>query len=101
MKAGFAQVDFTPLYGFMPGEFQGYFAQGAHLPLCANTGAFGEGENTVILIAADYMQFPTHSLCHYKIRENYPPAPHRSQHDDTLLRISYLQYLRTRLRRKP
>lgn len=60
MKAGFAQVDFTPLYGFMPGEFQGYFAQGAHLPLCANAGAFGEGEDTVILISADYMQFPTH-----------------------------------------
>ena len=60
MKAGFAQVDFTPTYGFMPGEFQGYFAQGAHLPLCANTGAFGEGDSTVILIAADYMQFPTH-----------------------------------------
>ncbi len=53
MKAGFAQVDFTPLEGFMPGEGLPFWARGeARCPLYANAAAFA-GEETVILVSVD------------------------------------------------
>ena len=46
MKAGFAQIDFTPLEGFMPGEGLPFWARGeARCPLFASAAAFaGEKE---------------------------------------------------------
>ena len=59
MKAGFAQVEYTPKCGFMPGEFQAYFASGAYTPLMANAAAFENNGNCVILISADHLLFHT------------------------------------------
>ena len=59
MKAGFANIDFTPIEGFMPGEGLPFWARGeARCPLYANAAAFG-GEETVILISADALHFQT------------------------------------------
>ena len=53
MKAGFAQIDFTPLEGFMPGEGLPFWARGeARCPLFASAAAFA-GEETVILVSVD------------------------------------------------
>ena len=57
MKAGFAQVEYTPPAGFMPGEFTAHFASGAYTPLLANAAAFENGGETVILISADHLLF--------------------------------------------
>ena len=60
MKAGFAQIDFTPLEGFMPGEGIPYWARGAaRCPLFANAAAFCDGKETVILISVDQLLFET------------------------------------------
>lgn len=59
MRAGFAEVEFTPPEGFMPGEFKAYYAKGAYTPLQANAAAFTNGGETVILISADYLLFRT------------------------------------------
>lgn len=60
MKAGFAQIDFTPLEGFMPGEGVPFFAHGApRCPLYANAAAFAGEKETVILISADQLLFET------------------------------------------
>ena len=60
MKAGFAQIDFTPLEGFMPGEGVPFWARGAaRCPLYANAAAFGDGKETVILISVDQLLFET------------------------------------------
>ncbi len=59
MKAGFAQVEYTPNQGFMPGEFQAFFADGAYTPLMANAAAFENAGETVILISADHLLFHT------------------------------------------
>ena len=60
MRAGFAQVDYTPKKGFLPGEFDAYYAtSGAYLPLLANAAALSDGKETVILISADHLQFIT------------------------------------------
>ena len=59
MRAGFAEVEFTPPEGFMPGEFKAYYAIGAYTPLQANAAAFTNGGETVILISADYLLFRT------------------------------------------
>ena len=57
MKAGFAQVEYTPKQGFMPGEFDAFFAKGAYTPLLANAAAFENNGETVILISADHLLF--------------------------------------------
>lgn len=57
MKAGFAQVEYTPKKGFMPGEFDAYYAKGAYTPLMANAAAFESDGKTVILISADHLLF--------------------------------------------
>ena len=57
MKAGFAQIDYTPPKGFMPGQFEAYFATGAHTPLLANAAAFEKDGNALILISADHLLF--------------------------------------------
>ncbi len=60
MKAGFAQVDFTPLEGFMPGEGLPFWAMGApRCPLYANAAAFAGEKETVILISVDQLMFET------------------------------------------
>ena len=59
MKAGFAEVEYTPNEGFMPGEFQAFFAKGAYTPLQANAAAFEQNGETVILISADHLLFHT------------------------------------------
>lgn len=59
MKAGFAQIDFTPLEGFMPGEGLPFWARGtARCPLYASAAALA-GEETVILISVDDLHFVT------------------------------------------
>ncbi len=67
MKAGFAEVEYTPDQGFMPGEFQAYFAKGAYTPLQANAAAFEDNGQAVILISADHLLF--HSAYANSIRE--------------------------------
>ena len=59
MKAGFAEIEYTPNEGFMPGEFQAFFAKGAYTPLQANAAAFEQNGETVILISADHLLFHT------------------------------------------
>ena len=54
MKAGFAQIDFTPLEGFMPGEGLPFWARGeARCPLFASAAAFAGEKETVILVSVD------------------------------------------------
>ena len=57
MKAGFAEIDFTPPRGFMPGHFDANYAIGAYTPLLANAAAFESDGETVILISADHLHF--------------------------------------------
>lgn len=59
MKAGFAEVEYTPASGFMPGQFEAYFAIGSNTPLLANAAAFEQNGETVILISADHLLFHT------------------------------------------
>lgn len=59
MRAGFAEIDFTPLEGYMPGEGLPFWARGvARCPLYANAAAFG-GEETVILVSVDALHLQT------------------------------------------
>ena len=60
MRAGFAEIEYTPICGFMPGEFEAYYAEGAYSPLQANAAAFENNGEVVILISADHLLFPTH-----------------------------------------
>jgi len=61
MRAGFAELEFTPKKGFLPGEFEAYYAKdGALLPLQANAAALSDGNTTVILISADHLQLEAH-----------------------------------------
>ena len=54
LKAGFARLDITPALGSpMSGYFYERFAEGILDPLEVNAIAAGDGENTVIIIAAD------------------------------------------------
>ena len=57
MRAGFAEVEFTPPKGFMPGEFEAYYAKGAYTSLQANAAAFESNGEIVILISADHLLF--------------------------------------------
>ena len=58
MKIGFGQVEFTPIEGYLPGEFWPFYATSKFTPLFANAAAFtsDEGES-VILISADHLHF--------------------------------------------
>ena len=56
LKAGFKEIDYTPLEGFMPGEYDPYYARGARLPLQANAGVFTNGAQTVIIVAMDHLE---------------------------------------------
>ncbi|MBR2353220.1 MAG: hypothetical protein IKC59_08430 [Clostridia bacterium] len=58
MFAGFSEVDFTPSFGIMPGEFEPYFARGCHLPLLASACAFTDGGETVVMVSCDHLHFP-------------------------------------------
>jgi len=54
LKAGFARVDVTPPFGFsLAGYFQDRKADGILDPIELNAVAIGNGEDTVLLIAAD------------------------------------------------
>jgi len=57
MKAGFAEIEFTPNTGFMPGEFEAYYATKAYTALLANAAAFESNGEAVILISADHLLF--------------------------------------------
>ena len=59
MRAGFAEVEYTPKQGFMPGEVDAFFAKGAYTPLQANAAAFENNGETVILVSADHLLFYT------------------------------------------
>lgn len=59
MRAGFAEVEYTPEKGFMPGEFDAFYAKGAYTPLQANAAAFTDNGETVILVSADHLLFRT------------------------------------------
>ena len=72
MKAGFAQIDYTPPAGFMPGEFTAHFAKGAYTPLMANAAAFENDGEAVILISADHLLF--HTAYADRIREGVAAA---------------------------
>ena len=61
MKIGFSQIDITPIMGFMPGNFEAFYALGAHYSLCANAVAFSENENTVIIVSAEVLLFTNRS----------------------------------------
>ena len=70
MKVGFSEVEYTPACGFMPGQFQAYFANGAYTALQANAAAFEQNGETVILISADHLLFHTASLLQLLCRLN-------------------------------
>ena len=57
MRAGFAEIEYTPIQGFMPGEFDAFYARGAYTPLQANAAAFESNGETVILVSADHLSF--------------------------------------------
>ena len=60
MKIGFGQVEFTPLEGYLPGEFWPFYATSKFTPLLANAAAFtGDDGESVILISVDYLHFYT------------------------------------------
>ena len=60
MKVGFGQVEFTPLEGYLPGEFWPYYATSKFTPLMANAAAFtGEDGVSVILVSVDCVSIPT------------------------------------------
>ncbi len=68
MKAGFAQIDFTPLEGFMPGEGLPFWARGnARCPLFANAAALG-GQESVILISVDALHLATERASELRAR---------------------------------
>lgn len=59
MRAGFSQIDFTPIEGFMPGEGLPFWAWGTRCPLLASAAAFAGEEESVILVSADLLLFST------------------------------------------
>ena len=57
MLAGFAEVEFTPKSGNMPGEMVPYFAESSIGGLFANAAAFTCGEESAILVSIDILSF--------------------------------------------
>ncbi len=61
MLAGFAEKEFTPAEGNMPGEFGPYHARGSLTPLMAHAAALTCGEQSVIFLSMDIL-FITNEL---------------------------------------
>ncbi|MBE6629572.1 MAG: hypothetical protein E7624_01820 [Ruminococcaceae bacterium] len=62
LKAGFARVDVTPALGtYLSGYFEARYADGMLDPIQLNAIAVGDGEDSVLIIASDFLG----------IRENY------------------------------
>ena len=60
MKIGFGQVEFTPLEGYMPGEFWPFYATSKFTPLLANAAAFtSDSGDSVILVSVDCVHIAT------------------------------------------
>lgn len=56
LKAGFSRVDVTPpLNTFISGYFFARFAEGIDDPIYLNAVAIGDGENTAVIISADFL----------------------------------------------
>ena len=56
LKAGFSRLDVTPpLKSYMSGYFFARYAEGIDDPIYLNAVAVGDGENTVVMIAADVL----------------------------------------------
>jgi len=57
LLAGFAEAEFTPESGLMPGGYSGVRAQGTLGGLFANAAAFTCGDQSVILVSLDVLSF--------------------------------------------
>ena len=56
IKAGFSRVDVTPPLGtYMSGYFKHRYAKGVIDPIYLNAIALSDGEDTAIIIAADFL----------------------------------------------
>ena len=57
MLVGFAEVEFTPERGLMPGQMEALYAEGTNGGLFANAAAFTNDGESVILISMDLLSF--------------------------------------------
>jgi len=62
LLAGFAEKEYTPESGFMPGQMYANPAQGKFTPLMAKASAFTNGEDSIILISLD-LCVPNNAFC--------------------------------------
>lgn len=53
MLAGFAEKEFTPAEGNMPGEIGPYYAKGTRTPLMAHVAVISSGEQTQVFVSMD------------------------------------------------
>ena len=53
MLAGFAEIEFTPAEGYMPGQFVPFYAKGTRTPLMAHAMAVTNRESSTIMISLD------------------------------------------------
>ena len=53
LLAGFAEREYTPKAGFMPGQMYENPAYGQFTPLMAQASAFTNGEDSLIMISLD------------------------------------------------
>ena len=53
LKAGFCEIDYTPERGWMPGQIDRFYAEGARTPLMAHAAAVESGKGAAILISMD------------------------------------------------
>ena len=66
MLAGFAEIEYTPAEGNMPGEFNIYHAKGTLTPLMAHAAALTSGENSVIFVSMDILFLSTGCMTQLK-----------------------------------
>lgn len=67
MKAGFSKTIITPQYGTgIPGYFENRMATGKKNELYTYAAAFGEGENGIILISIDMVDFQSRLSTHIR-----------------------------------
>ena len=59
MLAGFAEKEFTPEKGNMPGEIGPYFASGTRTPLMAHAAVITSGEKTAVFVSMDIIFITT------------------------------------------
>ncbi len=59
MLAGFAEREFTPAEGNMPGEIGPYFAKGTRTPLMAHAAVITSGDKTAVFVAMDIIFITT------------------------------------------